>query len=623
MTLASYVAAWASIGPGAAPAQLARHTAPYLVANMAVMPTDLCSAGGSASAYEMDLRDGHIMLRGRESEAASVVWGRLHQNLERFAVIGLLKGRLPNSGATKDILERLFMGVGLPSGPPLVRTAELARELERRGKGLVVRELLAAGSSVSQVVEEILESHSSTAGSSTVPHSGDASEAVVAAGSSGGGGGAMEQHEFDRAVTSPNFIEAYEKIKDVSGVEVLDAAATSGSILMLRYMFMSPAWMRPRHAAFDILGKNLADRQSYLAYCSAVDIDTEVVPPQLSTYRLSDAQNEAFWSFKWDELDMVNATSGSPNEGGFLALRYLQHGTTYAKVDAADFYTVESALAGIKEWFGRLLVGVGFSLEPGEGYSWAQVVERQLELVQYVNGLPASEITQWRAWASENFRMHALQRAQVLFRSKLVTSRPADETISAFLPDGSAFFANIAAKLEDAKPIAVVRRAFPSYFPSEPVVLAGTSGVKKGGGGGKDVTPEGGGSRYGGLKPVKGGGKKRDASQNAPGSRADLAKVLSSGHLFLAGKVCDVKAVASTLKVDVDALCWPVLFSTKKGEDALALCPCPDAHGGINSKWHRPPKGFDRDKLVKKFWTAASGDQLREAGWRNAKVSKT
>lgn len=368
LTLSGYVAAWASVGTAAVPSQLARHTAPYLVANMAVIPTDLCGTGGSADAYEMDLRDGHILLRGRESEAASVIWGRIHQNLDRFDVIGAFKGRLPNSGATKDVLERLFMGVAIPSGPPLVRTAELARELERRGKGQVISDLFAAGSSVSQVVEEILESHSNTAGSSTVPNSGDAGDlAVASSGVGGAGGGAMAQHEFDRAVTAPGFIEAYEKMKDMDGIEVLDAATTSGSVLMVRYVFMSPAWMRPRHAAFDILGKNIADRQSYLAYCSTVDVDTEKVPAQLNTYKLSEAQNDAFWSLRWDELDMVNATVGTPNEGGFLALRYLKHGTTYARVAEADFYTVEASLMGIKEWFGRLLIGVGFSTEPGEG----------------------------------------------------------------------------------------------------------------------------------------------------------------------------------------------------------------------------------------------------------------
>lgn len=109
--------------------------------------------GGSqqlASAYEMDLRHGHIMLRGRESEAASVVWGRLHQNLDRFAVIGEFKGKLPNSGATKDILERLFMGVCLYLMDHRW-FAQLSSQESSKGevkvRWQVVHDLMAAGSS--------------------------------------------------------------------------------------------------------------------------------------------------------------------------------------------------------------------------------------------------------------------------------------------------------------------------------------------------------------------------------------------------------------------------------------------------------------------------------------------
>lgn len=99
-----------------------------------------------------------------------------------------------------------------------------------------------------------------------------------------------------------------------------------------------------------------------------------------------------------------------------------------------------------------------------------------------------------------------------------------------------------------------------------------------------------------------------------------MAKILSNGHLFLAGKVGDIGAVAEALKVKVEDHCWPMLFSTKKGDEALALCPCPDRHRGTKSKWHWPPKGFNKEQLYKKFFIAASADQLREAGWKTSKA---
>lgn len=626
-TLTTYVGAWSGIGAQASPAQVSRQLAAYLASSMSAMPADLAGPCGTALSCEAELRDGHTLLCGRESEAAAVLWRRIHHNLDRFPVLDQFKGRLNSSGATKEMLERLMIGINIPAGSPLVRTWELARDLDRKGKLQAVRDLFAAGSSVSKVVEEILESHATSAGASTVPDSGG--EAVT---SKGGGstGGSMEQREFERAVTAPNFIKANEIIQGAEGISVIEAAATSGSVLMLRYLFWAPAWMRPRHAAFDTVGKHMDDRAGYLEYCATVSADTETVPSHLATYRLSDSQVEAFWSCHWSELDMVNANALARHEGGFLAIRFLEHGQAYDTVAPADFYTVESALLGIREWFGRLLLGVGFSAEPDDGYSWYHVIDRQLELVRYLEGLPAQDRSTWRQWASDNFIKHALTRAQTLFKAKLSTSRPADEVVTNFLPDGASFFANITAKLEDAKPIAVVRRAFPNYFPSALVSLPGTSSSASrhgGGGGSSDDKSKGkassgsGGAASSGNRMNSGKGRMREQA-DTPGSKAELAKVLSSGHLFIAAKVCDLQTVADHYKVKKDEYCWPVLFSTKKGEAALALCPHPDKHGGVNSKWHKPFKGFDQAQALKKFWSAANADQLREAGWRIAKKNK-
>lgn len=570
-TLTTYVKAWAGIGRQATPAQVSRQIPAYLASSMSVIPADLAGPCGTALSCESEMRDGHTLLCGRESEAASVLWRRIHHNIDRFPVLDQFKGRLNSSGATKEVLERLMIGTSIPAGSPLVRTWELARDLDRRGKLQAVRDLFAAGSSVSKVVEEILESHVTSAGAATVPDSG------AEASSAGGGGsigGSMEQREFERAVTAPNFIKANETIQQAEGIWAIEAAATSGSTLMLRYLFWSPAWMRPRHAAFDTLGKHLDDRSGYLEYCITVSADTETVPSHLATYRLSDTQVEAFWGCRWSELDMVNANPHARHEGGFLAVRYLEHGQAYDTVAQSDFYTVESSLLGIREWFGRLLLGVGFSAAPDEGYSWNDVVDRQLELVRYLEGLPAQDRNTWRQWASDNFIKHALVRAHTLFRAKLQTSRPADEVISHFLPDGSAFFANITSKLEDAKPIAVVRRAFPNYFPTTLVSLPGTasSSSRHGGGGsssddrakGKASGSTGGGAATA-TKANGGKGRMREQA-DVPGGKSDLAKVLASGHLFIAARVCDLQTVADHYKVKKEDYCWPVIFSTKKGD---------------------------------------------------------
>lgn len=619
-TLSTYIGAWTGLGRAATAPQLARHSASYLGSCMSIMPVDIAGPGGTATSCEAELRDGHILLRGRDSEAASVLWARIHGNLARFPVIDQFAGRLGSCGETKDMLERLMIGMQVPSGSPLNRTWELARDLERKGKWQTVRDLFAGGSSVAQVVEDLLDSHVTTAGAAAVPDSGGYSGVASASPSGFGAAGSMEQREFERAVTAPNFVEAYEAMKGVNGVALLDAAATSGSVLLLRFLFSAPAWMRPRHVAFDLLGKCLSDRAAYLAYCATVDPSVEAVPSHLETYRLTEEQVDAFWGCRWSDMDMVNA-SGVPHEGGFLALRYFDNGTRYSPVAKSEFYTVESSLLGVRGWFERLLLGVGFSPTPDEGFSWVEVIDRQLEFVRFFNGLPHAEKAEWQSWADDNFREHALCRAQTLFKAKLLTSRPADEVVSFFLPDGAAFFSNITAKLNDAKPLTVVRRAFPSYFPSEPVALPGTSASTHQSN--LSGLPKGKGVAGGHGAPNPAGKARGHTNVDAPGSKAGLARVLDDGSLFLASRVGDIKAIAALLKVGVDDLCWPVLFSNKPGDAALALCPCPDKHGGLNSKFHRPPKGFDKDKLFKKYFSAASAEQLRTVGWRNAKKAKT
>lgn len=86
VTLSTYVGAWAGLGAGPTAPQVARHTPSYLARCMSVMPSDLAGPCGTAIACEAELRDGQTLLRGRESEAVSVLWSRIHSHLSRFAV---------------------------------------------------------------------------------------------------------------------------------------------------------------------------------------------------------------------------------------------------------------------------------------------------------------------------------------------------------------------------------------------------------------------------------------------------------------------------------------------------------------------------------------------------------
>ena len=620
-TLAQYVGTWAGLGTSPSAPQLSRKLVPYLSAALSALPAEIMSPGGSASFCELDLRDANVILTGRDSEAAAVYWSRIHMHLGSFDVLGKFQGKTRNSGDTRALLERLLVSMGISDGNPYVRVLELARELSRRGKAIFVRDLFAAGSSAGDVVEELQDSFSNTAGTATVPDSGGAATGV--AGQPGvvstATGGAMGQHEFDRAVSEANFQEAmHEMGKDTEGLAQLEAAATSGSVLILRFLFFAPAWMRPRHVLFDTLGKLLPDRADYLSQSVVVDANSDAVPQKMQTYKIGDALSAKFWNLEWHDMDMVNANKDSPSEGGFLAKRHLEHGTVYKVVPKHEHYTVESTVLGIRDFFNRLLLSVSFAAaisDDSDGYTWFDVCDQQLEVIRYIGGLPESERAGWSTWADKNFREHGLARAATILRGKLNTARPAEELISWFLPPGAAFFSNINTKLKDAEPIAVIRRAFPTYFPSAPVALAGTSASH-----GEEGHPdEGNGNGQGGGK---GKGKKRDDKPDAPGSKSHLSKFLEDGNLFHTGRIIDVDGVCKELKVDAAKICLPVLFSSKQGAAALALCHDPKKHGDINSSFHKKPKGFKRDKLLEKFSTSATQDQLKEVGWRQSKKAK-
>lgn len=86
------------------------------------MPAILSGPCGTAVACEAELCNGQTLLRGSETVSASVVWSRIHCNLDRFSVVDQFKGRMASSGATKDTLERLMIGMGISSALLLTRT---------------------------------------------------------------------------------------------------------------------------------------------------------------------------------------------------------------------------------------------------------------------------------------------------------------------------------------------------------------------------------------------------------------------------------------------------------------------------------------------------------------------
>ena len=105
----------------------------------------------------------------------------------------------------------------------------------------------------------------------------------------------------------------------------------------------------------------------------------------------------------------------------------------------------------------------------------------------------------------------------------------------------------------------------------------------------------------------------KPSAHASPSSGNGIWTLLDSNHLFLAGWVYDLPAIAKACRVKVADRCWVVILSTK--DNALSLCPSAAAHGGAKSAMHTPPEGFNRSEIHRRFAKRASVGQAKQANW--------
>ena len=376
---------------------------------------------------------------------------------------------------------------------------------------------------------------------------------------------------LERAMNT-DFRDTVEDAAGKSGLELLEVVCSSSSVLILRYLYDGTPFLLTKHEVFGAMAKALVERRAHLAHSVVVDAATGMVPQSKQMYQLTQRQSDCFWGLNFDQLDMVNADPVVPSTGGFLAIKYLETGATYKHVEPSLHYTSEPCLLGAREWFDGCLLGGGYSSTPSSGYTWFDAVDKQLVLIRFTQGLPASERASWLAWANTNFMEHALRRAASYARSILRSSEPGSEEFGAFLPPGAEFFSNIDRKLSDAEPIAVVRRSFPSLFSAEPTSFVGPSAA------------DGGGADGGDKSSTRGGGKNKQGNK-----QGRLACMLKTGRLFLANYSYDVE-----------------------GADRLSVCTDKGHHGGLKADVHKTPANFNRTALAKKHSRPATDAEREE-----------
>ena len=206
----------------------------------------------------------------------------------------------------------------------------------------------------------------------------------MAGGTSGASGNAaISASALERGMNS-DFRETADEASGKEGLELLGVVCASSSVLILRFLYDGTPFLLTKHEVFGSIAKALVDRRAHLAYSVVVDASTGEVPAARQIYQLTQKQNDHFWSLNFEQLDMVNVDPAVPSTGGFLALRFIDTGATYNHVDPSQHYIVEACLLGLREWFDGCLLGGGYSSTPSSGYTWFEVVDKQLVLVRYL-----------------------------------------------------------------------------------------------------------------------------------------------------------------------------------------------------------------------------------------------
>ena len=611
--LRSYVATFARAGADASDSVVAVKLPSFMAACCQQLLAPMRAATTDSAAQLEDLTDGMVMLTGRSTEVSAALWRRAYErvrDVKQFPALSAFTSALTGVAAFRVEMTRLtdHFCAKQQSGDPFASLGALDAALTQRNKRQEIVDLVAAGSSISQIITTIIQSAEASGGSSS-GHSAPVGDGEGLPGALADS--SLTAARTDRATSAKTFRDTVQACKTLSGVEFMERCFRSGSAILMRFLVDRPAWLRPKHDFFDDVAQQLSSRRAYFSKALVMDEEDGEVPALLNTFTYPDSEVDLFLRGKWLEMDCPNK--------GFLAIRGLEHGTHYNTVTKNDFYVVESCLLGHREFFPRLLDAVKYPTDSDEGHSYEEVIDAQLSLVRYIQGLPQAERVVWMDWARTNFEQHALGHAADNWLNFKGAASPADAALECFLPDTTEFFQNIKNRRAKAEPIAIVRQALPSLFSSGAITLPG---CKHPGGHTKDSDGEDEDADAGGSKKKPKGKKMEKVKGKRKADGKGLAVYLDAKTLFLAGRVYDLEAIAAKYNVKVKDKCWPVLLSTKEGDAKLGLCLHPDTHGGLDDKAHTPPQNFDRAAVASEFSQPASAEQLKKAGWTSTKKTK-
>lgn len=555
--------------------------------------------------------------RGTTAQVQSIQLSRFLGVPRQFPDVGSLVRRFsdPAQAFTQtEMVAATLLPAALSSASLLARLSQLDTRLASASWRASIAHVVNVNPAISgeELAAAIIASHNDLAGGTAgaaapLPAPGDPASYFA-----GASYGSVRDASIADALRTDAAVTALAQAANQTGVERVETLLLSGSTLLMRAIFLQEAWLQNKASALSFCSLDQPYLCPYIAESLTERADSDgstSIPDALQGFVYPGGHLDILRSGKWSTLDFIN----SP--GGQLQIEHMETGAVFSPVSERDRFTVDAVLDYMELYGKRLFFAIGFSLSPQTGHSFSDLLELQRKALRFARTLPQHESAEWLTFLHAELA-GALDLAGGLYLSKLKSARPErdEAAISAFLPDATPYWINVNARLTRAQPLAQLRSAFPTLFSSEPVSVPGTA---------TDTPP---GTHQPGKNRGKGAGK--DAGKDTdktrlkgPGSKSHFCQVISSQELFYCGTVIQVDKLEAYCAAS-KGLCLPVVLSTKKGAEALELCPNPEKHGGLEAACHKRPSDLDISHVFKNLTRKATNAELKAANWQVAGKGK-
>ena len=559
-----------------------------------------------------EMRDSITFLKGgRETDLITAK--RLHLGTSTYPELAELARELPSTSNRIEVIQRIVATI-----EPTLVSSTLQLQLRPcfqllQAKASLAATARAAGKTGLSLIDVLLADVIDVRAASHV--------ATGQEGNSGPRDTAFRlSQEADRRVfDSPNFQVAADLIAraDISTAEgrrkVLSIAAFANAAIF-QLLFDRPTAHKGKHAALTKVHACLNELGSYIGIAQTIDEETGTI-----------SNDRAAWIPPQDQVQLwsngkVSSSDYLGTESGALAILNLESVEPYLQVPDDQRFITPSCVEAEGKFGHRTLVCWGAPATTTSGYTYATLFEKHNENLKLVLELPSAMQAELLPHADRSMR-EARRQIDRNVRLFLDTPEPATTTLLHLLGYGEQYDRSWLQKFSALQPLLLVQRALPGLLPaSRPRVMPGVKMSHYGVGG---IT-SGSSSHHRPAPPPQRNpphaqhsqGKLTSTSQaGKPGSKSSLGKWSQDKHYMqLGADRYHVKGICDELKLDqktANALCWPVLLSTKPKPAALELCQHAGhpEHQGANAKAHCQPKGFDLHHIRSKYLTIkANGD---------------